>query len=96
MMPEKVKQITQMKLSPDKKQLLVAEQQKHNRNAYISVYETQDKLNTACYFSNKVYNITELSEGRGNLFVNGQSVNQHSNNNSTVSPLGGTGTLAAT
>jgi len=80
--PDNVKQITCMKLSPQKvatgkpRYLLVAEQHKASASCFISVYD----LNEAVYVAQKMHNITELTEGRGNAIVNGTSVNLHSNN----------------
>lgn len=89
MIPEHVKQITCMKLCPKKQFLLVAEQHKDDPNCYLSVYN----ITEACLVAQKVHNITELSEGRGNAIVNGQSVNLHSNNNqSAAAANNGTGT----
>ena len=60
-----------MKLSPNKRYLLLAEQRKNDKNCYLSIYD----LKEACYVAQKVHNVTELSEGRGNTYVNGQSLN---------------------
>ena len=67
MIPDHVKQITCMKLSPNKRHLLVAEQHKDDPSCFLSVYD----LKEACLVAQKVHNITELSEGRGNAIVNG-------------------------
>ena len=83
MIPDHVKQITCMKLSPNKRFLLVAEQHKDDPSCFLSVYD----LKEACLVAQKVHNITELSEGRGNAIVNGQSVNLYSNNNQAAASL---------
>lgn len=75
MIPEHVKQITCMKLSPSKRYLLVAEQHKNNLSCFLTVYDLKD-----CHVAKNIHNITELSEGHGNVYINGQSVNQHSTN----------------
>ena len=56
-----------MKLSPNKRYLLLAEQRKNDTCCYLSVYD----LKEACYIAQKIHNITDLAEGRGNTYVNG-------------------------
>ena len=65
MMPENVQQITCMKLSPNKRFLLVAEQHKDNACCFISVYD----LKEASLVAMKVHNISELIEGRNHVHV---------------------------
>ena len=90
MVPDNVKQITAMKLSPNKNNsqyLILAEQHKDNPGCFISVYNMKE----SCYVASKVHNITELSEGKGNAIINGVSVNLNSNNNQAANALNATG-----
>lgn len=77
--------------------LVVAEQHSDNPGCFISVYSLKKASNeTQKYFvAQKVHNITELSEGRGNAIVNGNSVNINSNNNQTTSAINTSGNQAA-
>ena len=75
MISENVKQITCMKLAPNRRSLLVAEQHKDGSGCFLAVYDVKD------YVAQKMYNISELAEGRGNTIINGQSVNLNSKNN---------------
>ena len=70
MMPEHVKQITYMKLLPNKQHLIVAEEHKGNSDCYISVYDMSD----SSHFAKYSHNITDLTEGRGNIYLAGQTV----------------------
>ncbi len=54
-----------MKLSPNKKYVLVAEQHKDNTSCFISVYDMKD----ASLVAMKMHNITELIEGRNHVHV---------------------------
>ena len=92
MIPEHVQQITCMKLSPNKRFLLVAEQHKTNPDCFISVYDMKE----ACLVAMKQHNITEMSEGRGNLFINGQSVNNNYQHSTTVPGAGPTTAMSNT
>lgn len=89
MMPEHVKQITCMKLSPSKKFLIVAEQHKNNHSCYISVYDMKDN----CFYAHKHYNVSELIDGRGNTYLPGQLIS-NSNNPTNASAMGATGGLS--
>lgn len=59
-----------MKLSPNKRFLVIAEQHVNSQSCFLSVYDMKE----TCLVAFKHHNITELTEGRGNLFVGGQSV----------------------
>ena len=68
-MPDQLKQITCMKLSPNKRFLVLAEQRKNETGCYLSIYDMKEP----CYVVHKVHNISEMCEGRGNVYINGMS-----------------------
>lgn len=89
-MPDQLKQITCMKLSPNKRWLVLAEQRKSDSSCYLSIYD----LKEPCYVVHKVHNITEMCEGRGNVYSAGQSMNNQATNGSATMSAG-TGAAAA-
>ena len=69
MIPDNVERITCMKLSPNKRFLLIGEKHKDDPGCFLSVYD----MNEACLVAYKQHNVSMLADGRGNTIVNGIS-----------------------